>query len=120
LSPHLQVYRLPLTALLSVTHRLTGLVLTLGTVLLIGLLLAAAAGPETYAPAQRLAGSWPGQCLLIACTFALYFHLANGVRHLFWDAGYGFDLDTVQRSALGVLGVSAALTVLTWLVAWLA
>ncbi len=120
LSPHLQVYRLPLTAVLSVTHRLTGIALAGGTVLLIIILFAAAAGPQAYATAHWLAASWPGQLVLAAFTFALYFHLCNGVRHLFWDAGYGFELTTAERSGVAVLVVAVALTALTWLIALIA
>ena len=119
LSPHLQVYRLPFTALLSITHRLTGLALSLGAVLLIGLLLAAAAGPESYAPVHALARSWAGQAVLLAFTFALYFHMANGVRHLFWDVGYGFELATADKTGIAVVVVALALTAMTWLLTWL-
>ena len=116
LSPHLQIYRLPLTALLSVTHRLTGLALSFGAVLLIAILFATVAGPEAYAVAHALAASWPGIIVLVLFTFALYFHLCNGVRHLFWDAGFGFELSTAHASAVATLVVSAAMTGITWLV----
>lgn len=119
LSPHLQVYRLPLTAVLSVAHRLTGLAIVLGTVLLVLALFTVAAGPQAYAKTSMLLDSWAGRLVLIAFTFALYFHLCNGIRHLVWDMGYGFELQTADRSALLALAGAAALTVVTWLVALL-
>lgn len=117
LSPHLQIYRLPLTALLSITHRLTGLALVFGAVLLITVLLTVAAGPEAYAVVRGFTGSWFGYLVVVAFTFALYFHFCNGIRHLFWDAGYGFELETVDRTAVVTIVASVALTGATWLVA---
>lgn len=119
LSPHLQVYRLPLTVVLSITHRLTGLAMAAGVVLLITVLFSVAAGPQAYAAAQGLLDSWLGHLVLIAFTLALYFHLCNGVRHLFWDVGYGFDLDTVDKTAIATLVGAVVLTGLTWLQALL-
>src|SRR5262245_31092410 len=94
LSPHLQVYRWQLTMSLSILHRATGVGLAVGTVILVWCLVAAATGPEQFAFAQAMLGSWVGRILLFGWTFALFYHLANGIRHLFWDAGYGFDLRT--------------------------
>ena len=116
LSPHLQVYRLPLTAVLSITHRLSGLAIILGAVLLIFVLFSLAAGPQAYAAAHALLDSWFGYVVLVGFTLALYFHLCNGVRHLFWDMGYGFELDTADKSAIGTLIAAVVLTVATWLV----
>lgn len=116
-SPHLQIYRLPLTALLSITHRITGVFLTLGALLLILVLAALAAGPASYAPVQVLLQSWFGQLILFILTFALYFHFCNGIRHLFWDAGLGFELATTDRTAHLAIIVSAILTLATWGVA---
>ncbi|MDH3713318.1 MAG: succinate dehydrogenase, cytochrome b556 subunit [Gammaproteobacteria bacterium] len=119
LSPHLQVYRLPLTAVVSIIHRLTGLVIVLGAVLLIVVLFSVAAGPQSYATAQAALDSWIGRLLLIGLTLALYFHLCNGVRHLFWDIGYGFELETVDRTALATAVGALVLTSATWLLALL-
>lgn len=116
LSPHLQIYRLPFAALLSITHRATGIVLTLAAVFLVYWLVSVARGPEAYAEAQALFGSWYGSLGLFACSFALYFHLCNGIRHLVWDAGFGFDLKTVDASGQVVLIAATALTALTWLI----
>ncbi len=114
LSPHLQVYRLPLPALLSISHRATGLVLAAGSLLFTYWLAAVAAGPEALARAQALLGSIPGRVLLFAITFSLFYHLGNGIRHLFWDAGVGFDLSTVHRSGVVVIVFSVVLTGVAW------
>jgi succinate dehydrogenase / fumarate reductase cytochrome b subunit len=114
LSPHLQVYRPQITSVLSILHRMTGALLALGLPALAAWLLAAAAGPESFATAQALAGSWIGQLFLFAWSFALFYHLCNGIRHLFWDAGLGFELPTVQASGLTALAAATALTALAW------
>jgi succinate dehydrogenase / fumarate reductase cytochrome b subunit len=117
LSPHLQVYRFPLTVILSITHRVTGAFLALGTLLLLYLLMAAAAGPQSYQSAHALVSSWFGLALLLLWTFALYFHFCNGIRHLIWDVGYGFEKQLVDKTALVVLITAIVLTAATWLVA---
>lgn len=117
LSPHLQVYRLPLTALMSISHRITGIGLTLGTLLLTWWIAAAAYGPEAYAQVQGFLSSWIGLVLLLGFSFALYFHLCNGIRHLIWDAGRSFELEQVRRADFTVLIGAAALTALTWVMA---
>jgi len=114
LSPHLQVYRLPLPALLSISHRATGLALAAGSLLLTYWLAAVAAGPEALARAQAQLGSIPGRVLLFAITFSLFYHLGNGIRHLFWDAGIGFELPTVRKSGIVVVVASVALTGVAW------
>ncbi|MFL2771814.1 MAG: succinate dehydrogenase, cytochrome b556 subunit [Rhodospirillaceae bacterium] len=114
LSPHLQVYRLPLTALISISHRITGVGLTLGTLLLTWWVTAAAYGESYYSKVQAFLGNWFGQLLLLGFSFALFFHLCNGLRHLFWDFGRYFELEQVRRSDAAVLIGSVALTVATW------
>lgn len=120
LSPHLQVYRPQWTSVLSISHRATGVALAFGTLLLVYWLAAAASGPEAFALAQRLIGSIVGQLLLLGWTFALFYHFCNGIRHLFWDAGYGFELRNAYRSGLAVLAGSAVLTLLFWAVGYAA
>ena len=83
-------------------------------------LLAVAAGAEAFELVQGFLGSWFGRLLLFGWTFALFYHLCNGVRHLFWDAGYGFDLDTAYGSAIGVVVGSTALTLGVWVVSYAA
>ena len=114
LSPHLQIYRPQLTSVLSITHRATGLALIAGTLVLVYWLLAAASGAEAYASAQALLGSWLGRVVLLGFRFALFYHLCNGIRHLFWDVGLGFELKTAYASGHAVIIVSIAMTVLAW------
>lgn len=118
LSPHLQVYKLPFAGLLSITHRATGVFLTLGTLALACYFLSAAGGPESFAKAQAFWGCWFGQILLFGWTVSLYFHLGNGVRHLIWDAGKGMDIPSVNKSGVVMLVVAAILTVATWIAAY--
>lgn len=120
LSPHLQVYRPQLTSVLSILHRITGLALAGGTLLLVWWLVAAAVGPEAYATASGFIGSWLGLFMLLGWSAALFYHLANGIRHLVWDAGYGFELETVYRSGWAVVVATVALTALAWLIGLIA
>ena len=116
LSPHLQIYRLPLTALLSITHRITGVILALGSLILVWVLAAAAHSPEYYAFVVSHLQAWYGQVFLFGFLFALYLHFCNGLRHLFWDVGYGFELETVDMTAkLAIVG-AIVLTVATWVI----
>lgn len=114
LSPHLQVYRPQLTSVLSILHRMTGVALAVGTLLLVWWLIAAASGAEAFSTVQGVIGSWIGRLLLFGWSFALFYHLANGIRHLFWDAGRGFDLPIVHASGWIVVGVSVVLTMVAW------
>lgn len=120
LSPHLQVYRPQITSTLSILHRLTGIALAVGTLLLTWWLVAAAAGPEAFATAQAFIGSIVGRLLLFGWSFALFYHLCNGIRHLAWDAGYGFEIDTTTRSGWTVVIASAVLTLAAWVAGYLA
>lgn len=114
LSPHLQVYRFEWTMAYSIIHRITGVGLAVGTIFMAYWLLALAGGAESFAIAQDLAGSIIGQLLLLGWTWALFYHLANGIRHLFWDAGKGLDLETAARSGHFMVASSVVLTGLTW------
>jgi len=118
LSPHLQVYRPQLTSVLSITHRMSGVALGIGTLLLVYWLAAAAAGPEAFESAQSFVGSFLGRLLLFGWTIGLFFHLCNGIRHLFWDIGRGFELDDVYRSGWTVVVATAVLSLLTWIVGY--
>ena len=118
LSPHLQVYRPQLTSVLSIAHRGTGIALTVGSLLLCYWLLALAGGPESYESAKALLGSWFGRLVLLGFTFAFFYHLCNGVRHLFWDAGYGFELDQAYASGRAVVIVSLVATLVSWALAY--
>jgi succinate dehydrogenase cytochrome b subunit len=112
LSPHLQIYRLQVTSVLSILHRFTGLALAVGMLPLVWWLLAAASGPASYAQAQAFLGSWLGVLLLIGWAYALFFHLCNGIRHLVWDAGLGLDIATTYATGWVVVAASAGLTLI--------
>ncbi len=117
MSPHLQIYKLPITAKLSILHRGTGVVLTIGLILLAITLASVASGESAWASMHWLISSWFGHLVLIGFTASLYYHFCNGIRHLFWDAGKGFDLKTAEKSAILVLIATVTLTALTWLIA---
>lgn len=117
LSPHLQIYKLPPTALMSVLHRGTGVVLCIGTLFLVLVLASAAVGAENFAGTYNLLSSWFGYLVLFGFTFALYAHFCNGIRHLLWDMGYGFDISNATKGAMASFVAALMLTVLTWIVA---
>lgn len=115
LSPGLQIYRPQLTSVLSFSHRVTGVALSAGTLLLVAWLIAAAVGPDAYSIVQAFMRSWLGLVLLFGWTYSLFFHLCNGIRHLAWDAGYGFELRTIYASGWTVVVASTLLTVAAWI-----
>ena len=117
LSPHLQVYKPQLTSMLSVLHRGAGIFLTVGTPLLVYWLYTIASGPEAYSALQNCLSHWFSQLMLLGWTFSLYYHLCNGIRHLFWDIGQGYELETLYTSGKLVLLTSLALTAGTWYLA---
>jgi succinate dehydrogenase / fumarate reductase cytochrome b subunit len=114
LSPHLQIYRWPLAMALSIVHRATGIALAVGALMIVWLLLALANGPESYATARAFCGSWLGLVLLFGWSWSLCFHLANGVRHLFWDVGKGYSIQQAKTSGVVVVVFSLVLTALIW------
>ena len=114
LSPNIQVYRPQLTSVLSIANRITGVALSAFAVILVIWLAAAAAGPDAYATVQRWNGSWVGRILMLGFTFSFFMHLCGGIRHLAWDAGYGFELRTIYASGWTVVVVSVVLTAVTW------
>lgn len=118
LSPHLQVYRWQIGMTLSIMHRFTGVGLGFGTLLMTYWLIAAAAGPGWFADAQNFVGSWIGRIILFGFTVSLMFHLTNGIRHLFWDAGKGFELQNSRASGIAVLVATAVLSIGSWLTAY--
>ena len=117
LSPHLQIYRWPLAMVISILHRITGIALAIGAVLLIVVLISVAAGPTAYEAIQGCISSMVGQIFLFLWTIALFLHLTNGIRHLFWDAGCGFEINTTRNSGIFVLLATAVLTTSVWIVA---
>ena len=117
ISPHLQVYKPQLTSVMSIFHRGTGVVLAIGSILVAYWLGAIAAGPDAYASANAILGSWFGKLVLFGWTWALFYHLCNGIRHLLWDSGVGLEIETTYLSGKIVLAASVVLTILLWLLA---
>lgn len=120
-SPHLQVYRWGWTMSLSILHRFTGLILSLGTLLLVGWLVALSGGPESYERVSAFTGHWLGRLVLAGWSVAFFYHLSNGIRHLLWDTGWGFELDTARRTAGIVVVATVVLSAVSWTLAagWL-
>jgi succinate dehydrogenase / fumarate reductase cytochrome b subunit len=114
-SPDVQIYRPQLTSVLSIAHRVTGIWLSLGSVLLVAWLATVAAG--AHAALHTFFGSVIGALLLFTWTFALFYHLCNGIRHLGWDLDYGFELHTIYRTGWLVVAASIGLTLVTWAIA---
>lgn len=110
-------YRPQLTSMLSITHRLTGLALAFGSIFLAAWVTAAASGPEAYATFSSLAHTIIGRLLLVAFSWALLYHLCNGIRHLFWDTGRGFELKDAYASGYAVIAASVVLTAGVWIAA---
>ena len=114
LSPNIQIYRPQLTSVLSFANRVTGVMLCACAVVLVAWLLAAAAGPRTFASMQAVMGSWAGQVLLLTGTFAFFLHLCGGIRHLVWDTVHGFELRSIYASGWLVVAASVLLTAIAW------
>ena len=107
LSPHLQVYRLAFTTVLSGLHRITGLLLTASSIVLVAWLVAAAGGPDSYDAIGSVLASWPVRILLAGALAVFWYHLFNGILHLVWDAGFGFDRRVARRSGALVAVLAA-------------
>jgi succinate dehydrogenase / fumarate reductase cytochrome b subunit len=118
LSPHLQIYRWTWTMAMSIAHRVTGVALYAGTLLLALWLIAAASGKASFDTAQAIAGSGLGRLVLFGYSFALIHHMCGGLRHFIWDMGKGYDLAQRMNLAKATLFVSAPLTVLVWVLAY--
>ena len=114
ISPHLQVYKPQITSVLSIFHRITGVALTFGLILSVAWIFTLSLGEEYFEYFSLFIKSWFGLLILFGFTFALNYHSCNGIRHLFWDAGYGYEIETVQKSGLAVVVVSCSLTILIW------
>lgn len=117
LSPHLGIYRWQISNGLSIIHRLTGMALSLGALLLTAWLVAAASGAAAYAGLVGLLRSPLGSLLLVGWSFAFFYHLCNGIRHLVWDAGYGFEIPQSNRSGKLAVVSACVLTLLFWITA---
>ncbi len=119
LSPFLSVYRWPVTMLTSIVHRVTGVGLGAGVLVLAWWLIATAAGPNAYATFSAVAGSWFGKLVLFGFTWALLFHLLNGIRHLVWDFGFGFEKSRAERTGTIVIALSVILTIAVWVLVYI-
>jgi len=105
-----------LTSLLSILHRIFGAALFVGTLLFVFWIGSAAAGPEAYDTAMTFLGSWFGYLLIFGWSFALFYHMCNGIRHLIWDTGRNFDIEDVYMSGYIMVGCSAGLTIVAWVI----
>jgi succinate dehydrogenase cytochrome b subunit len=116
LAPNVQIYRPQLTSVLSILNRITGVALSVGAIVLVIWLLAAARGPQAYAVVQGAIASWIGQVVLFGTTFAFFLHFCGGIRHLVWDTVHGFELRSIYISGWVVVTASVVLTVVAWVV----
>jgi succinate dehydrogenase / fumarate reductase cytochrome b subunit len=112
LSPHLGIYTWSVTMTLSILHRISGVALSLAALALVAWIVAAAAGADTYAAVAAVLTGWFGILLLAGFAASFFLHLANGIRHLFWDAGYGFDKNTARNTGVVTLLTAVVLTAL--------
>jgi len=118
LAPHLQIYRWPITMGTSILHRVTGVGLAAGTLLLAWWLVSVSMGPDSYAAFADIATSWFGRLVLFGYTLALVYHALNGIRHLLWDAGVGLNLQAANRSGITVYVLTLIATLLIWISAY--
>ncbi len=117
MSPHLQIYKLPLTAYVSIGNRIAGVINSVAMVLLVLVLASAAGSTADSSVILSVLNSWFGKLVLFGFTLTLYYHMCNGIRHLFWDVGMGFELETANKTAKVSIGVAVALTIITWIIA---
>lgn len=117
LSPHLQIWRWHITMWTSILHRATGVALYVGALILAGWAIALAAGPEAYGMYKGLLGSPLGKLVMFGLTLSAFYHLANGIRHLTWDAGHGLDVKSANASAVVAFAFAAAATLAVWAIA---
>lgn len=114
LSPHISIYRWPITMTMSILHRATGVAMSVGFIVLVAWLFDAASGAGAYAIFLSYMDTTIGKLLLVGWSFAFFFHLSNGVRHLVWDSGRGFEKATANASAWFVLLLAIVMTILFW------
>ena len=117
LSPHLQIYRWQVSSLLSITHRISGVINLLALIFILFWLLVLSFGENNYELFLISINSFFGKFILIGFTWSMSFHLLSGIRHLVWDLGYGFEIKTANISGIIVIVFSLALTILLWLFA---
>jgi succinate dehydrogenase / fumarate reductase cytochrome b subunit len=113
-SPHLSVWRWHITMATSILHRASGVALYVGALIAAAWAIALAQGPDQYAAFKGVLGSWPGKVVMFGLTLSVFYHLANGIRHLVWDTGHGLDVKSANASAVLVLAFAAAATLAVW------
>ena len=113
LSPHLQIYKPQITSILSIFHRLTGISLSIGSFIIVAWIVSLSMGVESYSYFMSIVDNWFIQTIIFGFAFALFYHFSNGIRHLFWDAGLGFELKSVYVSGSIVVLNAIILTSLT-------
>ena len=117
-SPHLQVYRLPITGIISIIHRITGVLLSAGLIFFVYIIYAVAGGSNTYAEMQTFMSQWLMKLIYWGFIYAFFFHLCHGVRHIIWDAGKSIERDSLVRYAIIELAVSLVLTLSALVFIW--
>ena len=118
LSPHLQVYSWQLTSVMSIGHRASGIALSFGTFLILVWVLTLSLGQEIFNQVNHYITHWFGQLILFGFSLALVYHLLNGIRHLYWDAGKGYELESVYKSGYSVIILTIILTTSIWYAVW--
>ena len=113
ISPHLQIYKPQITSILSIFHRLTGVSLSIGSFIIVAWIVSLSMGVESYSYFMSIVDNWFIQTIIFGFAFALFYHFSNGIRHLFWDAGLGFELKSVYISGSIVVLNAIILTTLT-------
>jgi len=116
MSPHLSVWRWHITMATSIAHRATGVALYVGALIAAAWAISLAGGPDAYATFKAVMGSPIGLLVMFGLSVSFFYHLANGIRHLVWDAGYGFDLKSANASAVFVFAFTAAATIAVWVI----
>ena len=117
LSPHLQIYRWHISSLISITHRISGVINLLSLILIFYWLIVLSFGESNYESFLLIVNSFFGKFILIGFAWSMIFHLLSGIRHLFWDMGYGYEIKTANISGIIVIIFSLALTIIFWLFA---
>jgi succinate dehydrogenase / fumarate reductase cytochrome b subunit len=115
LSPHLQIYKVELPMLLSGLHRITGIALSVGSILLVAWISSAVYSAEAFVSMNRFLGGFIGQFVLFGWTFSLIYHSVSGVRHLIWDTGRLLEVEQIYSSSKIVLAIAIVLTLLAWI-----
>ncbi len=115
LSPHLDVYRWEISNTLSILHRATGVMLSFGAIALVGWLMSVVAGPQAYAALNSFFAGPVGGLMLFGWTFCFFYHLCNGIRHLAWDTGRGFEKERARMTGWLVVVVAIVMTLGVWI-----